>query len=116
MARRITATRKAWDELTRDEKADLVHKEKRQLCDLLDQLADRIVAFETNVEKIWRALDHPMLGKPMRAAIRGGRRSSDRMSRCRLPALCSMFLSGTRTTRGRIGWSTKLRIALLLPR
>ena len=73
MARRITATRKAWDELTPNEKADLVHKENRQLHDLLDQLTDRIVALEINVEKIWRALDHPMLGKPMRAAIGGGK-------------------------------------------
>ena len=73
MARRITATRKVWDELTPDEKAALVHKESRQLHDLLDQLTDRIVALEINVEKIWRALDHPMLGKPMRAAIGGGK-------------------------------------------
>ena len=49
MARRITATRKVWDELTPDEKAALVHKENRQLHDLLDQLTDRIVALEINV-------------------------------------------------------------------
>jgi hypothetical protein len=39
MARRITATRKAWDELTPNEKADLVHKENRQLHDLLRSAA-----------------------------------------------------------------------------
>ena len=51
MARRITGTRKAWDELTPTRRSDLVHKENRQLHDLLNQLADRIVALETNVEK-----------------------------------------------------------------
>src|SRR6516164_11630391 len=51
MARRITGTRKAWDELTPTKRSDLVHKENRQLHDLLNQLADRIVALETNVEK-----------------------------------------------------------------
>ena len=56
-----------------DEKADLVHKENQQLHDLLNQLAERSVALEINVEKIRRALDHPMLGKPMRAAIGGGK-------------------------------------------
>jgi hypothetical protein len=50
------------DELTPDEKADLLYRENRQRHDLLNQLADRIVALETNVAKIRRTLDHPMPG------------------------------------------------------
>src|SRR5215813_7188968 len=49
-----------WDNLTRDEKADPAHMENRQLRNLLNQLADRIVAPEINVEN------------PIRAAIGGG--------------------------------------------
>ena len=55
--------------MTSDEKADLVHKENRQVHDLLNQLADRIVALEINVEKIRSTVDHPMLGKPARSAV-----------------------------------------------
>jgi hypothetical protein len=62
-----------------DENANLGRKENRQLHDLLNQLADTIVALEINVEKIWSALDHPMLGKPMRAPISGGKAVIDRM-------------------------------------
>src|SRR5262245_60018799 len=66
------------DELPIDDKADLVDKENRQLHDLLNQLVDRIVALEINIEKIRRTLDHPMVGKPMRAAV-GRRKGRDRI-------------------------------------
>lgn len=56
---------------------------------------------------------HPMLGKPMRAAVE--KRSSDQMSRWRLRARFSTCRSGTRTMLGHSHISTLLRSQSPMP-
>jgi hypothetical protein len=55
---------------------------------------------------------HPMLGKPMRAAIGGGKAVIGSTSRWPLRALCSTYRSGTRTTPGPSRISTRSRCQL----
>src|SRR6516164_2657542 len=75
MARRITATRKAWDELTPNEKADLVHKENRQLHYLLRSTAiaqpapAAIVA--GRLQRNRRFVDSPLEGTGFELLVRG---------------------------------------------
>lgn len=47
---------KPWNEMTPDEKADLVHRENRQLYDLLNQQAREIQILNNDVAKIKKAL------------------------------------------------------------
>jgi len=43
---------KPWAELTADEKADLVHKENRQLYDLINEQARQIQALTNDLNKV----------------------------------------------------------------
>jgi len=49
---------------------------------------------------------HPMLGKPMRVAIGGGKAVTDRTSRWPRRVLCSTYHSGTKTIPGPFRIST----------
>lgn len=53
----MARSQKRWDELTADEKADLVHRENRQLHDLLNDQARQIDNLRSDIEKIKKALE-----------------------------------------------------------
>ena len=48
---------KRWDELMPDQKADLIHRENRQLYELLNEQVKRITILDNEIRKIKRALD-----------------------------------------------------------
>ena len=58
---------------------------------------------------------HPMLGKPMRAAVGGGKALIGSNVRWPLRALCSTYRSGIRTTRGPSRISIRLRSQSPMP-